>query len=320
MLKRFGAAVVMAVVFHAALLGLTVLSRPAAAPRLLHPSLADRASAIDVIVLTDDESPSSVRSERTSSVDEPSDRAVPQQARVTQLRALHQRSVSAAHAAAELDASASDAEAALAELEPGAEPGAPLDGAPETPSGAGPRIDLGFDGSVMRRAALDARERAQRAAPRATRAPRRRPVFSLGHWSENVVRSVAQKSATWEGRALLTLEWDSKGQLLSVTSSAASSSSDEWQRLAKGLSAQLAARPNVGGQGRGLRLVYLVKSDLVLPENKRSLLPAAKYASAEQLRANNLPPATAISLGVKADGSAATTRVVSVELVRSDAL
>lgn len=67
-------------------------------------------------------------------------------------------------------------------------------------------------------------------------------------------------------------------------------------------------------------MVYLVKSDLVLPENKRSLLPSAKYASAEQLRENNLPPATTINLGVKADNSAATTREVSVELVRSDAL
>jgi len=66
--------------------------------------------------------------------------------------------------------------------------------------------------------------------------------------------------------------------------------------------------------------VYLVKTDLVLPENKRSLLPSAKYASGEQLRENNLPPATALNLGIKADSSPATTRVVSVELVRSDAL
>jgi hypothetical protein len=113
------------------------------------------------------------------------------------------------------------------------------------------------------------------------------------------------------------LEWDAKGQLLSVT---ASSSSDEWQRLAKALSSQLAARPNVGEQGGGRRVVYLVKSDLMLPESKRSVLPAAKFASAEQLRADNLPPAPTINLGVKADGSAATTRVVSVELVRNDAL
>lgn len=134
------------------------------------------------------------------------------------------------------------------------------------------------------------------------------------------MRTLAQNSAPPDGRALLTLEWDSKGQLVSVTSSAASSRSDEWQRLAQGLSSQLAARPNAGTQGRGLRVVYLVKSDLVLPESKRSVLPSAKYASAEQLREKNLPPATTINLGIKADNSPATTRVVSVELVRSDAL
>jgi hypothetical protein len=76
----------------------------------------------------------------------------------------------------------------------------------------------------------------------------------------------------------------------------------------------------MGAQGARRRVVYLVKSELVLPDSKRSVLPAAKLASAEQLRENNLPPATALNLGVKADGSAATTRVVSVELVRSDAL
>jgi hypothetical protein len=117
----------------------------------------------------------------------------------------------------------------------------------------------------------------------------------------------------------LTLEWDAKGQLLSVTSSAASSSRDEWQRLAKTLSSQLAGRPNVGAEGEGRRVVYLVKSGPVSPDGKRSVLPAAKFASAEQLKADNLPPAVALNFGVKADGSAAATRVVSVELVRSDA-
>jgi hypothetical protein len=71
-------------------------------------------------------------------------------------------------------------------------------------------------------------------------------------------------------------------QSIGKISSAASSSSDEWQRVAKRLTSQLAARPNAAAQGGGLRLVYLVKSDLVLPDSKRSLLPGAKYGGATQ--------------------------------------
>lgn len=307
---RFGAAIFTAVVLHAALIGLTLLSRHAEAPHVLDTNVTS-ASEVELFMITADDGPSSVRSDEKSSIAEPSDRAVQRQARFAQLRApAAQRSASAPDAEAEVDeAGALDADAALAELGLGAEAESSLDGASEAPSRARQRVDLGLDGSVMRRAALEGRERAPR---------RRRPVFTLDHWSESVVRSVAQTSAPWEGRALLTLEWDSTGQLRSVTPSAASSSSDEWQRLAKRLTSQLAARPNVAAQGGGLRLVYLVKSDLVLPD-KRSLLPGARYASAEQLREKNLPPANAINLGVKADASAATTRVVSVTLVRSDA-
>ena len=309
--RRFGAAISTAVVLHAAWSGLTALSRNAEAPHVLDTTLTS-ASQVELLMITADDGPSSVRNDGTSSIDEPSDRAVQRQARFGQFRAPGaQRSASAPDAEAEVDeAGAHDADAALAELGVGAEAESSLEGASEAPSRASQRVDLGLDGSVMRRAALEGRERAPR---------RRRPVFTLGHWSESVVRSVAQTSAPWEGRALLTLEWDSTGQLRSVTPSAASSSSDEWQRLAKRLTSQLAARPNVAAQGGGLRLVYLVKSDLVLPESKRSLLPGARYASAEQLKENNLPPANAINLGVKADASAATTRVVSVTLVRSDA-
>jgi hypothetical protein len=211
---------------------------------------------------------------------------------------------------------APDGDAAITELGPGTEQEGSSDGASDASSGERQRINLGLDGSVMRQATLAGRER----PPRAKRAPRRPPLILLGHWSEGPVRMLAQKSAPPDGQALLTLEWDSKGHLVSVRSSAASSRSDDWQRLAQGLSSQLAARANTGAPAGGLRVVYLVKSDLVLPESKRSLLPSAKYASAEQLREKNLPPATTINLGVKADSSAATTRVVSVELVRSDAL
>jgi hypothetical protein len=316
MKKRFGAAVFTAVLLHAALIALSVLRADPVAPRALGRSVVARAAEVELFMLTEDGS-SSARRDRPSSMDEPSDRTVPLQARPGQLRAPSQRSGSAPSAEAALDqAGAPDPDATLAELGLGAEPGSSSDSASAEGSGVRPRVDLGLDGSVMRRAALDARER----GPGSARAPRRRPVFSLGHWSEKAVRSVAQRSAPWESRALLTLVWDAKGQLLSVTSSAAASSSDEWQRLAKALGSQLAAHPNVGEQGGGRRVVYLVKSDLALPDGKRSALPAARFASADQLRENNLPPASAINFGVKADGSAAATRVVSVELVRSDAL
>jgi hypothetical protein len=311
--KRFGAAVLTAMVLHAGLIGFTVLRGDPLARRALGRSVVARAAEVELFMLTEDGS-SSARRDQTSSTDQLSDRTFPPQARASQLRAPSQPSRSLPNAEAALDqAGAPDPDAAHAELGSGS----PSDSASEAGSGVRPRVDLGLDGSVMRRAALEARER----GPGPVRAPRRRPVFSLGHWSEKAVRSVAQRSAPWESRALLTLVWDAKGQLLSVTSSAASSSSDEWQRLAKTLGSQLAAPPNVvGEQGGGRRVVYLVKSELVLPDGKRSLLPAAKLASAEQLRENNLPPASAINFGVKADGSAARTRVVSVELVRSDAL
>jgi hypothetical protein len=278
---------------HAALLGLTVLARPSEAPRVIVARVA--ATATEVDILLEDGAPRTLPSDRISSTDEQSQRTAAWRAR--ERSASAPRTASTPDAAAELDPAG--ALGPDAELEGGVSP---------APREADPRVDLGLDGSVFRSAALAARDRT----------PRRRPSFSLGSWSEGIVRSVAQRSVPWEGRALLTLEWDSKGQLRTVASSAESSSSDEWQRLVKGVSAQLAARPNAAAQGAGLRLVYLVKSELVLPESKRSLLPGAKYASAEQLRANNLPPATALNFGVKADDSVATNRVVSVELVRSE--
>jgi hypothetical protein len=305
--ERLGAAVSTAVLLHAALLGLTVLARHPEAPREL--TLHVESSATEIDILLEDDEPRRLRSDAISSTDERPQRKVPLHRRVSELGAVAPHKASTPDAEAEPDpAVAPGSDGVLAELGPGAEPEGSSDGASEAPRGAGPRVDLGLDGSVFRSAALEARDRTTR----------RRPSFSLGSWSEGIVRSVAQRSVPWEGSALLTLEWDAKGQLRAVTSSAESSSSDEWQRLVKGVRSQLAARPNAAAQGGGLRLVYLVKSELVLPESKRSLLPGAKYASAEQLRANNLPPATALNFGVKADDSAATNRVVSVELVRSE--
>lgn len=316
MSKRFGAAVFSAMALHAALICLALLPRRSEAPRRLEVSALARASEVEVSILAEDDEASRERSDQTSSANDPSDGRATNQAPVAQLRGLSQRSSAAPDAALQADAAAApDGDVAIAELGPGAEQEGSLDGTSDAPSGERPRINLGLDGSVMRQATLAGRER----PPPAKRAPRRPPLILLGHWSEGPVRMLAQKSAPPDGQALLTLEWDSKGQLVSVRSSAASRS-DEWQRLAQGLSSQLAARPNTGAPAGGLRVVYLVKSDLVLPESRRSLLPSAKYASAEQLREKNLPPATTINLGVKADNSAATTRVVSVELVRSDAL
>jgi hypothetical protein len=292
---------------HAALLALALLPRHSEAPHRVVTRV--EASATEVDVFMEDDVPVASRSDRASAADGRAHPAAAAHEKASALRAPSPRVASTPDDEAEPDpAGAASSDGALAELGAGAEPDASLDGAADAQNGARPRVDLGLDGSVFRRAASDARERA----------PRRRPTFSFGGWSEGVVRSVAQRSVPWDGRALLTLEWDSKGQLRSVTSSAESSSSDEWRRLVDGLRAQLAARPNVAAQGAGLRLVYLVKSELVLPESKRSVLPGAKYASAQQLREKNLPPATALNLGVKADDSAATNRVVSVELVRSE--
>lgn len=316
MSKRFGAAVFSAVVLHAALIGFAVLPRRAEAPRRLEPSVVARASEVEVSMLTEDDGSSRERSDQTSPTVEPSDRAVAEQAKVARRRGLSQHNGSALDAAGKVDQpGAPDGDGAPAALEPGTERGS-LDGDSQAASAARPRVNLGLDGSIMRQATLAARDR----PARAPRAPRRRPVILLSHWSQGPVQALAQKSAPPDGSALLTLEWNSNGQLISVRSSAASSRGDEWKQLAQGLSSQLAARPNIAAQGGGLRVVYLVKSDLVVPENKRSLLPSAKYASAEQLRENNLPPADALMLGVKADNSPTTTRVVSVQLLKSDAL
>lgn len=306
--KRLGAAVSTAVLLHVALLGLTVLRPHSEATRVVIARVETSATEVDVLV--EEGAPRTSHSDRISSAEERAQRTVSLQGRVSEPSTVAPRTAATPDAEAELDpAGAPDSDGALAELGSGAEPEGPSDGASDARRGARPRVDLGLDGSVFRSAALEARDRT----------PRRRPIFSLGGSSEGVVRSVAQTLVPWEGRALLTLEWDLKGQLRSVTSSAESSRSDAWQRLVEGVRSRLAARPNAAAQGAGLRLVYLVKSELVLPESKRTLLPAAKYASAEQLRAKNLPPATVLNLGVKADDSGATNRVVSVELVRSEA-
>lgn len=312
MSRRFGAAVFTAVVLHAALICFAVLPRRSE-PRRLDTNVNVRASEVEVSMFVDDDGSSREQGEQTPSGAEPLDSSGAEPARGTQPRRIAAQHDAAPDATAEIDAvSTPEGDAAIAELGAGTEE----NGDADAPGAARPRVNLGLDGSIMRQATLAARDR----PPSAQRAPRRRPVVLVSHWSEGPVRAIAQKSAPPDGQALLTLEWDSNGQLLSVRSSAASSHSDEWQRLAQGLSSQLAARANGGAQNRGLRVVYLVKTDLVLPESKRSLLPSAKYASAEQLKEGNLPPGSALMFGVRADDSPASKRVVSVQLLRSDAL
>lgn len=303
--RRFRTAVFAAAALHAALLGLTMLQHRADAFPVRDTSVTSPPE-VEVLMLAADDAPPSARDDRTSSTAVPSDR------KQSSARAAgSQRTAPTPDAEAQLEQTGTQAaDATLAELEPSAEQEGSLSEASESGPRVAKRVDLGLDGSVMRDAALQGREPAPRAR-------RRRPTFSLGHWSQNAVRTVAQGSAPWEGQALLTLEWSSSGQLVSVTSSAGSA---DWQRLAQDLSSRLAARPNVSAPGKGLRVVYLIKSEMTLPESKRSVLPSLKYAHAEKLTGDNLPPANALNLGTKHDNSASTTRTVSVELVRSDTL
>src|SRR6188768_33603 len=105
--KRFGAAVFAAVLLHAALIALTALRRHPEAPRVLATNVVASAAEVEIFMLAE---------ERTSSIDEPSERKVQQEARVAQRRTLAQRAA-APDAEAELDAAgAPDPDAALAEL------------------------------------------------------------------------------------------------------------------------------------------------------------------------------------------------------------
>lgn len=176
-------------------------------------------------------------------------------------------------------------------------------------SGEAPRrpIDLGLDGAIVARALRDT----------PSRAPARRPALVFDGWSEGIVRSIAHGAAPSEGSALLTVEWDAQGRLASIRSSAASSHPHAWQKLAESLKRQLARRPQPSRNG--LRLVYLVKSEVVKP-GSRSKLPQSRNVSAEQLRDEHLPPAVSLNVGVKADTTPTGQRVVSVTLASSQVL
>ena len=183
------------------------------------------------------------------------------------------------------------------------------DAAPSGAPGQAARrpIDLGLDGSIV------ARELRGTHAPPAVR----RTGPSFDGWSESILRGAAHNAAPREGSALLILEWDAQGRLASVRSSAESSNADGWRKLAESLKSKLAQRPPAGA-GR-LRLVYLVKSEVVKP-GARSKLPQSENVSTELLKDEYLPPGSALMFGVKADTSPGAHRVVSVTLANSQLL
>jgi hypothetical protein len=184
------------------------------------------------------------------------------------------------------------------------------DAAPPASNGVRRPINLGLDGSIVRSKLLE----------KASRPPARRSAVVYDLWSESVVRSAAKRAAPREGTALLVIEWDSAGKLQSIASSAKSSNDDSWRQLAETLRSRLSKRPGDPGRSGGLRLVYLVRAEIVEPASKRSVLPRARYASAEQIKDDLLPPANAFNVGIKADSDAAAQRVVSVTLASSQAL
>lgn len=196
-------------------------------------------------------------------------------------------------------------------------PGTGASGAPEgngTPSPtAPPKIDFGLDGSIFDAAVLDA---SRRPPP-----PRSRSRVVVDDWSASAVRVASDRAAPREGSALVTIEWDSEGRLQSVVTSAHSSEPSRWEKLADSLRASLSRRTRRTPEGRGLRVVYLVSSELVPPQNQRSVLPRVEHGSLEQVPAfMDLPPGAALMFGVKADTSGPVERVVSVTLASSQLL
>jgi hypothetical protein len=185
-----------------------------------------------------------------------------------------------------------------------------LDGVAETPGVERRAIDLGLDGSLFRSELLESARRPQAARPRVVH----------DDWSAIAVRIASEQSAPREGSALVTIEWDSDGRLRSIATSAHSSAASNWEKLADTLRRTLSKRPKSSAENRGLRLVYLVKSELVVPHNQRSVLPRAEHGSFEALRDEHLPPAVTLNFGVKADTSTPAERLISVILAGSQLL
>lgn len=293
--RRFTAAVVSAFALHAAFVAVGVWCIAAGTsnvpPRVSPP-------AIEVVIEQDAETTSRV----------PPSEAAPPHASPSAPRARVLGSSSSPATTPGETALAGDA----TQPEPGAleSPGTPgLGQASPSASGETPRrsIDLGLDGAIVARALRDT----------PPRPPARRPALTFDGWSEGIVRSLAHRAAPSEGSALLTVEWDASGRLASIRSSAESSNASAWHKLAESLKRQLARRPEA--TSGGLRVVYLVKSEIVKP-GSRSKLPQSRHVSGEQLRDEHLPPAVSLNVGVKADTSPTGQRVVSVTLASSQVL
>ena len=175
----------------------------------------------------------------------------------------------------------------------------------------GQKIDLGLEGSVFHSAVLDAARR-----PKAPRSP-----VVHDDWSAVAVKVAADGATPREGSALVTIEWDSEGRLRAIATSAHSSDASQWKRLAEVLQKSLSLRPKRPSDGRGLRVVYLVKSEIVQPHHQRSVLPRSEHGTLERVPDfMDLPPGAALMFGFKADSSTPGERRVSVTLANSQLL
>jgi len=286
------------VLLHTALMGLTAFVGDDGAQELPVAS-----TQVEVSLLVQDAPPPATVTEGSASDAPPHDAARP----TAVARPSSPHSAAAGTVLTQAEPQLAGLEASGAEGTQGSDAGVPA-GPGET---SRPHIDLGLDGSIMARAFRDSEPRAS--GPR----PARRPTLVFDGWSESVVRSVAHTAAPDDGSALLTIEWDAAGRLVSVRSSAASANADGWRKLAVKLEKQLAQRPQASS--KGLRLVYLVKSEIVKP-GERSKLPVSENVSALQLQDEYLPPASALMFGLKADTSPAGHRVVSVTLANGQVL
>lgn len=297
---RFRAALVSAVVLHAALMGLSAWSADGGMRQV---PLAAKTEDVEVSLLVDGP-PSPIVNE--SSAGEATS-AHSQEPTHEKPVARVSRSFSGSGA---LPTESEAQEGAAAAPNPGEFTDGSGEGAPgETPR---PQIDLGLDGSIVARTLRNTEQRDS-----GPRVARRRAGIVFDGWSEGVVSKVAHNTAPSDGSALLTIEWDAQGRLASIRSSAESADANGWRKLAAVLKKHLAQRPQASS--KGLRLVYLLKSEVVKP-GQRSKLGESDNVSMQTFRDEQLPPASFLMLGVKADTSPAGHRVVSVTLANSQVL
>jgi hypothetical protein len=301
--RRFRAALVSAVVLHAALMGLSAWTADGGMRQV---PLASKTEDVEVSLLVDGP-PSPIVSENSAGEATSAHSEEP----------THEKPV--AHVSRSFAGSGTlptEAEARAGSAA-ASNPDEFADGSGEqAPAAAGqpprPHIDLGLDGSIVARTLRDTE-----AHDTVLRSTRRRAGLVFDGWSEGVVSKVAHSRAPSDGSALLTIEWDAQGRLASIRSSAESADANGWRKLAATLKKHLAQRPQASS--KGLRLVYLLKSEVVKP-GPQSKLPVSSNASMQTFGDAYLPPANLLMLGVKADTSPTGQRVVSVTLANSQVL